>query len=201
MRESPQPGRPAYYLTVGQHAASRQSVSESIRRTTGMLSAGDAPSIEGALNAVRQLKPALVVLDMRVEPGQVAPCRRLRDASPGTSLLSLSPYVTERDGVVAILAGIGACVAKEIPLSAVLREAVLGLKKGAPVVSAAARDYLGRCADGETGRLFEAERRVLRLILAYRTDSEIARLAGLSPSFVSRLVASLTEKVLGPFRA
>jgi DNA-binding NarL/FixJ family response regulator len=99
-------------LTVDDHAAFRSAARAVIAATPGFAPVGEFASAEEALEAARELEPALALVDVNM-PGidGIATSRRLRHARPGTTVVLVSASeLADPPGAVA-----AACAAAFVP--------------------------------------------------------------------------------------
>ncbi len=78
-------------LTVDDHRGFREAAADIIAATPGFESVGEAASGEEALEAVAQLRPAVVILDVRMPGmGGIEVARRISSDHPDTVILLVS---------------------------------------------------------------------------------------------------------------
>jgi DNA-binding NarL/FixJ family response regulator len=145
-------------------------------------------------DAVRQsarLGPDVVVLDGSIPDGEIVEaCRALRSHAPRTRVLVLIDRVEPASVLNAVLAGADGCVAKSSRLSDVrriVRAVAAGEAALDPHVTRILLDHLRRqpTREGDDGAtLSDAERRVLQLVAAGKTNREIAAVLAVSEKTV-----------------
>ncbi|WP_380282118.1 response regulator transcription factor [Kitasatospora purpeofusca] len=162
---------------------------------------GDAPSL---VAAVREHRPDVVVVDVRMPPDNtddgLRAARRLRAEDPRLPVLVLSQYVSQ--GYTAELmaageagAGTGYLLKDRIGEVREFASAVTDVARGATVVDPeVVRQLLTRRHDPLL-RLSPKEREVLALIAEGRSNAAIARRLVVTEATVSKRIASIFTKL------
>ena len=121
MQVSAQADSPVRVLTVDDCADFRTVAREVVSATPGFTPVGEAPGGAAALEAIHQLQPALVIVDVRM-PGmsgfEVA--RRISEANPDTVVLLVSSHDLAEGAAAARACGARAFIRKEQMRPAVL---------------------------------------------------------------------------------
>jgi DNA-binding NarL/FixJ family response regulator len=163
---------------------------------------GEASTAAEALAVVRETRPDVAVLDMRLPDGTGADaCRAIRAAVPETRVLVLSAF--DDDIIPAIQAGASGYVLKNIKLPELL-EAIQAVGSGGEYLGSAVTGKVLerlRQGGGETGteervaQLSDQERKILPLIAEGKTNREIADVLSLSEHTVKIYVSDLLGKL------
>jgi DNA-binding NarL/FixJ family response regulator len=165
---------------------------------------GEASDADALLARVRELRPDLVVTDIRMPPtntndGLVA-ARRIREERPDTGVLVLSQYV-ETEDVVALLGerphSVGYLLKDRISDITEFIDALHRIAAGGSVIDpeVVGRLLQRRRVTDELAELTDREREVLSLMAEGRTNLAIGRRLFLSPKTVEKHVAHIFTKM------
>ncbi len=163
---------------------------------------GEASSGPEAVRMARQLRPDLVLMDIRLpELDGFAATRQIKSDSAETRVIMLSSYSHEEYVLQAVgPEGVGAdgYVRKEDSPEH-LREAIASVMRGqtylTPVVATRVLDYLNRTRGSAKGGLSPQQREVLILMAKGQTTKEIAETLGLSIKTVETHRSRLMERL------
>lgn len=180
----------------------RLGVGVLLGRESDIAVVGEAGSVQDIVLKAFQLKPDVVLMDMRLPEGNgVEGIRLLKEAWPGIQVLILT-HLTDDDTVFrAISAGAVGYILKDIPPEE-LAGAVRSVCGNRTVLNPAiARRVLERLATSERSRngsgtmLSERELQVLRGVAEGLSDKEIAQQLFLSVSTIKSHVRSIFQKL------
>jgi two-component system response regulator DevR len=185
---------------VDDHEVVRRGVAEVLEDDPGITVAGEAGSVAEALARVPAVRPAVVVVDMRLPDGDGAGlCRDLLVRIPELRCLILTSY-PEQDALdAAVRAGASGFLLKQVRgpalVSAVRRVAEGGTlwDDVAPSVVRARRTV--GVANDRTSTLTDQERTVLRLIGEGLTNRQIGARMGLAEKTVKNYTSHLLAKL------
>jgi DNA-binding NarL/FixJ family response regulator len=183
-------------LAVDDHPTVRQGLSLLFGGAEDVELVGTVEDGEEALNAIEQLQPEVVIMDVRL-PGidGISALRRIQQKAPGVKSVVFSAYGDKRLLSDAISAGARGYVMKGSPPEDLLR-AVRTVIEGKPFVDPSLSPTL-LMTNGGDAPLSEREREILQLLAeGYHTD-EVARRIGLSPETVK----SDTKRAIGKLEA
>ena len=183
-------------LAVDDHPTVRQGLSLLFGGAEDVELVGTVEDGEEALNAIEQLQPEVVIMDVRL-PGidGISALRRIQQKAPGVKSVVFSAYGDKRLLSDAISAGARGYVMKGSPPEDLLR-AVRTVSQGKPFVDPSLSPTL-LMTNGGDAPLSEREREILQLLAeGYHTD-EVARRIGLSPETVK----SDTKRAIGKLEA
>jgi DNA-binding NarL/FixJ family response regulator len=197
---SPEPLR---VVLADDHPVYRAGLARLLRES-GVDVVAEVPNGEGALQAVEETAPDVVVMDLNM-PGMsgLEATRRLTAQSPATCVLVVSVSAQEADVTEAILAGASGYVLKESPVE----EVVAGIRAAAAgqslISSRIATMLLQRIRDAAgtvdmdltPTRLSGRELEVLGLMAEGRSNQEIADALVISPSTVHNHISSILMKL------
>ena len=187
---------PVRVVVVDEQPVVRRGVAAALIGEPGVVFAGEAHSVEAAVDIAARARPDVVLVDYRL-PDMCAPeaAPRLRAAMPGARLVL---FTAERGAPAleaALRAGFDGCVLKDTPMAGVV-DAVRRVAAGEtvldprlrPVAAGASRP---RAAPPLTRREYE----VLRRVAMGETNEEIARAIGLSRNTVKTYLQTALGKL------
>jgi len=183
-------------LAVDDHPTVRQGLSLLFGSTEDVELVGTVENGEDALDAIEQLQPEVVIMDVRL-PGidGISALRRIQQKAPGVKSVVFSAYGDKRLLSDAISAGARGYVMKGSPPEDLLR-AVRTVSDGKPFVDPSLSPTL-LMTNGGDARLSEREREILQLAdEGYHTE-EVARRIGLRPETVK----TDTKRAIGKLEA
>jgi DNA-binding NarL/FixJ family response regulator len=160
---------------------------------------GEAADGAEAVEAVMELKPDVLVLDMRMpEMGGVEVCKRLRELGSDVRIVVLSSFADDEDVFGALGAGASSYLMKDVAPDALV-SAVRGVAEGQTVLDGdVANRLLGGqrpvaepCADTLSPR----EREVLNLMAQGLTNGQIAAKLWISGPTVKTHVSHILSKL------
>ncbi|WP_318528351.1 response regulator [Nonomuraea gerenzanensis] len=169
-------------LVVDDQQVMREGLVALLDLVDGVEVVGDAGQGEEALRLVAQLRPDVVLMDLRMPVMDgVEATRRIAREYPGVAVVVLTTYDDDRSVDAALLAGARGYLTKDAgraELAAALRSAAAGQSTFSPaaarrlveVLSRGAAEPVTDCPDGLTVREVE----VLRLIARGLSNAEIA---------------------------
>jgi DNA-binding NarL/FixJ family response regulator len=178
-------------------------------RESGIDVVREVPNGEAAIEAVDELAPDVVVMDLNM-PGLsgLDATRELNHRAPATRVLVLSVSMQENDVTEAILAGASGYVLKDGPVEEVvagIRAAAAGQSVISPRIASIllrrVRDGSDAGADSDAGagiaglHLSGRELEVLALLADGRANHEIAEALVISPSTVRNHISSILMKL------
>ena len=164
---------------------------------------GEAASYAEAISSAHELRPDVVLLDIRFPDGSgLAACREILRRHPGTAVLVLTSFSNDSLVYEAIAAGALGYLMKEID-PAGLVQALFDVAAGKAIFDAESSARMMRMVRGgghtsqarELGSLSPQERRVLALVAEGRTNKQIARELGLSDNTVKNYLCNVFDKL------
>jgi DNA-binding NarL/FixJ family response regulator len=188
-------------LLVDDHAVVREGLRAFLELQEGLVVVGEAGDGAAAVDAVAQLRPDVVLMDL-VMPGLdgVGAMRELRRRGASARVIVLTSFADDDRLLPAIRAGAAGYLLKNVAPAELARavraahagEALLDPVVGARLVEAlAAPEVASAPGDGLTAR----EREVLELIVAGESNKRIARALGISEKTVKAHVGRVLAKL------
>jgi DNA-binding NarL/FixJ family response regulator len=177
-----------------------------LRRDRDIAVVGEASTGDEAVRAARDLRPDVILMDIRM-PGMdgIAATREILASLPATRVIILTTFETDEYVFAALAAGASGFLTKEIGPEG-LREAVRVVARGDALLSpSVTRRVVGEFANrpvaavasggDRLGVLTEREREVVRLVARGLSNEEIARELVISPltakTHITRAIAKL----------
>jgi DNA-binding NarL/FixJ family response regulator len=189
---------------VDDHPVFRHGLKQMIEADLSFEVAGEAGDDATASQEIRKLKPAVVIVDVRLpQRGGLELVRTLRDVNPCPACIMLTMHAEESTFNAAMDAGARGYILKEDALELVL----LGIKAvaaGSFYLSPAISGWLSRRQErvsalkqAKTGfaSLTPTERRILRLVAENKTNKEIASDLFISHRTVETHRANICQKL------
>ncbi len=189
-------------LVAEDHPLVREGVIRALERDPGMAIVGEADNGITALDLARQLKPDVMVLDLRMPGlGGAVVLERLRAELPEIRALVMTANESPESLLDAVAAGAAGYLSKRTT-GEELRQAVITTHGGGSVITPELAGHLRRefsgSARGEGSSvrplLAARELEILRLVADGMTDNEIGKQLYISPRTVQNHLTRIREK-------
>jgi len=176
--------RPVRCLAVDDHPTVRQGLALLFGASPDLELIGTVENGEEALDAIKRLKPEVVVMDVRL-PGidGISAVKRIQQAAPSVQTVVFSAYGDKRLLSDAIAAGARGYVMKGSPPEDLLR-AIRTVREGKAFVDPSLSPTLLMTQGAADAPLSEREREILQLLAEGYHTEEVARRIGLSAETV-----------------
>jgi DNA-binding NarL/FixJ family response regulator len=199
-------GRPPLRVLVADdHPLFRQGLRGALEGAPGIELVGEAASGAEALAAAVELRPDVVLMDLRMPGGGgVEATRRLRDARPETRVLVLTMHEDDDSVFAALRAGARGYLLKgsdEEDILRAIRSVAAGEAIFGPAIAARLVSYFGVERPAPFPGLTPRERTILALLAEGRSNQSIAGELTLSLKTVRNNVSSIFTKLQVPDRA
>lgn len=196
---------PLTVLLVEDHVLVREGLRSVVEKIGGVRVVGEASNGREALEAVAELAPELVLMDVTMpEMNGLEATRRIREAHPGTRILILSAHANEEYVYQALRAGASGYLLKDDDRSEFTR-ALRATERGdtylSPTLREVAVDELLEQAREEgpaatpLDLLTPRQREVLQLMAEGNTTREIAEKLDVSPKTVETHRRDIRERL------
>lgn len=193
-------------MLVDDHAMLREGLRDKFKDCGDVECAGEASTAAGLLSSLDSVKPAVVILDLKLpDANGVTLIRQIKDKLPECRVVVLTMYDHPRYASHALESGADGFVVKGAPFEELLT-AIRTVTDGRTFVSPSLESKLvarlkGRKRKGSLESLSEREFQVLILIGNGLAVKEIAYQLGLSEKSITTYRARLMEKLQLPNRA
>lgn len=190
-------------LLVDDHSVVRMGMMTLINDQPGMETVGEAGTAAGAVKAVEELRPDVVLMDIRL-PGEggIAATERITDQYPDTKVVMLTSYADDELIFRAIRAGAKGYVLKQVGNEELL-EAIQAAARGEAMLDPSTTNKILsrlRQLEAETEHsvfkeLSARELDVLAEVAQGKTNSEIGEALNLSETTVRNYVSNILSKL------
>jgi two-component system response regulator DevR len=139
--------------------------------------AGEASTMQSAVEAARRLRPDMILMDVRLPDGDgIAACREIRRILPDVRILFLTSYANNRFVLAAMEAGAEGYLLKEHGTDRIV-EAIHCILNGGtvfdPIIKAGSSRHAPASDANPLDVLATRERRVLEEVAKGKTDKEV----------------------------
>ncbi len=196
--------KPVRVLLADDHNLIRAGLRLVVSQQPEFQVAGEAENGRQAVALAEQLKPDVVVMDIKMpELNGIEACQQIRDALPETQVVMLSMHSDETYVLRALKAGARAYLLKdsaEADLVRAIRAAVEGKSFFSPAVGKVLlEDYMRKLqrtgAEDSYELLSPREREILQLVAEGKSSKEIANVLNLSVYTVETHRAKIMQKL------
>jgi len=188
-------------LIADDHEVVRMGLALLLSRHPQLAVAGEAGSAPEAVARVRELRPDVVVMDIRMPGGGIEACREIKSFAPETKVIMLTSYTDEEALFGSIMAGASGYVLKEVRGQSLV-DAIITVGRGGslldPVTTGKVLDKIRTLeakGGGPQDQLNEQEKKIVALIAEGHTNREIAAKLLLSEKTVRNYVSSILAKL------
>ncbi|TKV61996.1 response regulator transcription factor [Nakamurella flava] len=189
-------------VLIDDHAIVRHGLRSILEREPDFRVVGEASSIESARAVVNEVRPAIVVLDLKLSTGSDTEgldlCATLVADHPGLGVLVLTTFIDDHLVMAAIQNGARGYVVKDVDTSALIR-AIRDISRGGSAFDARSAAAMVRgihAAPVETeSKLTAREQEVLELMARGMSNVEIGRKLFISDTTVKFHVGNILRKL------
>jgi DNA-binding NarL/FixJ family response regulator len=183
-------------LLVDDHDLIRQGLARAFERDEGFTVVGEAASVADGRRMAVQLKPAVVVTDVRLPDGTgLDLVRSLRAQDDSIGLVVLTMYAGDEQLFAALESGASAFVAKDAPADDVVAAARHATVSPRSFTAANLADAMRRRMSPSGPQLSPRESEVLRLLADGLGVAAIARQLFVSESTAKTHISKIYEKL------
>lgn len=196
-------GLPLRVMIVDDHEVVRNGVKALLEEAGGMSIAGEAATVQEAIERAEWARPDVVVMDVRLADGSgIEATREIRAKLPKTQVLMLTTFADDEALFASIMAGAAGYVLKQIKggdLVRAIRAVGAGENLLDPAVTKGLLDRLRKgkhlLKDERLARLSGQEERILGFIADGRTNKQIGDELHLAEKTVKNYVSSILSKL------
>lgn len=189
-------------MLVDDHEIVRSGIRAMLAATDDIRVVAEAESVQQAVREAERTRPDVVVMDIRLVDGSgIEATREIRDKLPNTQVLMLTSFADDEALYASIMAGAAGYVLKQIKggeLVRGIRSVGSGQSLLDPGVTKLVLDRLRRgkyLQDEKLALLSPQEEKILVLIAAGKTNSEIGGQLFLAEKTVKNYVSSILGKL------
>lgn len=189
-------GKVARIFLVDDHEVIRRALATWIERSDDLELAGEASDVAAALGGIAETQPDVAVVDLQLgnESG-ISICEKIRTEHRDVKSLILTGMQDQRYLMDVIASGASGYVSKVAPMNEIL-DAIRAVVAGKTAFTVAATAPPGRDhSEPDEPQLSEQEQRILDLLSAGLTNSQIARRLGIADQTVKNHVSKLLSKL------
>src|SRR5512132_572485 len=190
-------------LLVDDHKVVRSGVKALLSGTGNIDVVGEAGTAADAVSLAAQLKPDLVLMDVRLPDGSgIDACREIRTARQETRVLFLTSFADDDAVLATILAGADGYLLKEIDEDGLIR-AIETVAAGRSILDPSVtqrvltriKDQASTAGELKGADLSPQEQKVIALVAEGQTNKEIAVALGLSDKTVRNYLSNIFQKL------
>jgi two-component system, NarL family, response regulator DegU len=186
-------------LIVDDHPVTRDGLRSALSTSDDIEIAGEAASGEEAVEAVKELSPDVVFMDVRM-PGMngLEATRVIRDISPDTKVILFTIEESRAAIADAIRAGVSGYLLKDVSASELIQAAKLALEGKAVIHPTLTRAFIEEVQYVEQPRdtpLSRRESQILQKVAYGATTKEVAHDLGISAHTVKTHLERIFEKL------
>ncbi|HEX9775487.1 MAG TPA: response regulator transcription factor [Actinomycetota bacterium] len=190
-------------MIVDDHEVVRNGVRLLLEHEQDLEVTAEAASMAEAIERAAQVRPDVVVMDVRLGDGSgIEACREIRAQRPETKVLMLTSFSDDEALFASIMAGASGFVLKQVrggDLVGSIRAVAAGQSLLDPEVTGAVLDRLRKgkhlLQDEKLARLSAQEERILTQVADGKTNREIGEALGLAEKTVKNYVSSILTKL------
>ena len=196
-----EPGRSVRIVLCDDHELVRRGLRSLLQGVPGYEIVGEAGDADEAMSVVDELRPDVVVMDVRLPTRSgIEACRDIRSAHPEVGILMLTAYADDEALFSSIMAGAAGFVLKQVrgaDLVGAIREVASGRSLLDPSVTARvlARLRGDGAPGGAASDLTEQESKILDLVAEGLTNRQIAERVFLAEKTVKNYVSNILMKL------
>jgi DNA-binding NarL/FixJ family response regulator len=192
-------GRPITVLVVDDHPVTRDGLRSALDLTGELRVVGEAGSGEEAIEAVEQIQPDIVFMDVRM-PGMsgIQAAREIRERHPGTKVILFTVDESRASIAEAIQAGVSGYLLKDVGTSELVNAARLAMQGKAVIHPSLTQAFIEEVRLVDRRReapLSPREVQILQLVAYGSTTKEVADQLEISFHTVKTHLERIFEKL------
>ncbi len=187
---------PVSVLLVDDHELIRQGLGRAFDRSEDFEVVGEAGSVAEAIRLATELKPGVVIMDVRLPDGNgLDATKKIREMLPETGIVVLTMYAGDDQLFGALESGASAFVPKNAPADDVVAAARHAASSPTAFSAADLANAMRRRLTPSGPQLSPREKEVLQLLADGLAVAQIARKLYISESTAKTHISKLYEKL------
>ncbi len=187
---------PVSVLLVDDHELIRQGLGRAFDRSEDFEVVGEAGSVAEAMRLATELKPGVVIMDVRLPDGNgLDATKKIRELLPETGIVVLTMYAGDDQLFGALESGASAFVPKNAPADDVVAAARHAASSPTAFSAADLANAMRRRLTPSGPQLSPREKEVLQLLADGLAVAQIARKLYISESTAKTHISKLYEKL------
>lgn len=185
-------------LLVDDHYIVRMGIKALLERNDGFVVCGEAGDLAEAYKKVQELKPDVVLLDMKLPDGDgVSGCREIKKMCPDIKIIMLTAYAEDSIVMETVRAGADGYLLKNIDSKTIV-SAIKNVHSGTSYFDSTVVDKVLRLVKGANeidSLLSPQEKKILELVSLGRTNKEIGEVLFIAEKTVRNTVSKIMRKI------
>ncbi|SCY93608.1 response regulator [Alkaliphilus peptidifermentans] len=186
-------------LLVDDHAIVRCGIRSLIERNENLTVCGEAENLKEAYRMVIDLKPDIVLLDIKLPDGDgITGCREMLKLNSEIKIIILTAYAEDHIVIEAIKAGAGGYLLKNVESSRIIK-AIIEVYNGAAYLDPSVTEGILKELKGKkediSNLLTPRDVEILELISVGKTNKEIGEILFIAEKTVRNYVSKIMQKI------
>ena len=185
-------------LLVDDHSIVRLGIKSLLERNEGFIVCGEAENLADAYKKVQEMKPDIVLLDMKLPDGDgAAGCREIKKLNSDVKVIMLTAYAEDSIVLETVRAGADGYLLKNIDSKTIV-SAIKAVYSGTSFLDASIINKVMKAVKGNNEidtLLSPQEKKILELISLGKTNKEIGEALFIAEKTVRNTVTKIMRKI------